>query len=175
MLYYYCYYFDAGRSVNIVARIIFFQIIFFKKCEIDGEQIVNTNFCLLSEFRIFSCKLINYRQKTNIRRRGNTCIESCENRKSWIRSFPCGKFQTQQKASDWTTYETTIVAVKGNSILMFLMSGWPSHISNQLDALKMILFITSIFVFLFFLSSLQNFLSEAQGMFWDRSTGKDCF
>lgn len=27
------------------------------------------------------------------------------------------------------------------------MSGWPSHISNQMDALKMILFITSIFVF----------------------------
>lgn len=82
MLCYYCYYFDAARSVNIVARIIFFQTIFLKKCEIDWEQIVNTNFCLLSEFGIFACKLINYRQKRNIRRRGNTCIESCEKRES---------------------------------------------------------------------------------------------
>lgn len=57
---------------------------------------------------------------------------------------------------------------------MFLLSGWPSHISNQLDALKMILFITTIFVSLSFLSALQNFLSEAQGMFWDRLAGKSC-
>lgn len=96
-------------------------------------------------------------------------MELCENRESWIRNFPCGKFQIHQKASDWTTYETTVVAVKENSILMFLMSGWPSHISKQLDALKMILFITAILVFLSFLSALQNFPSEAQGQIsWQR-------
>lgn len=53
------------------------------------------------------------------------------------------------------------------------MWGWPSHIiRNRLDALKMILFITSIFVFLYFLPALQNWIPEGQGMLWDDLSAK---
>lgn len=51
-------------------------------------------------------------KKNKIKQRSSTCIESRGRRGSWIKDFPCGKFQTHQTASDLTAYETTVIERK---------------------------------------------------------------